>query len=322
MELTGKDLGVLKTRIQGKKDKDGKKGKGKVVAAQSGTADTPATGEGGESSDERDPKEEQKALDLFWKEIEAMDPVSLISDDVVDAFKYVGFDPDVVLKEFLFRGSKAVEYSVVKKDMIDVVTLAIIKGSVTELNLKKTSDAGKVLYKNIATRYGLSIGSTKGKDSTFLTAARVAAAVPGLVAQILIKKPDFAKTFNGPFGSKILPSYLRHQSAAACLPDTLPERLKEFVLGLIIAFTSDQTKTLSKVKTDSAEEIYDRQSDFVLTTYNSKHPTEESRAKIFKNFSLSNDYEKLHPVALKIKKVKSDFVVLTQVELDELLSKV
>jgi len=319
MELKGKDLEVLRTRISGKKLKDARKGKAKESGEGKSVTGT------GESfvqvEPARDMVKEQKLVDAFWKELEALDPVSLISDDVTDAFKYVGFDPDVVLRELLFRGQKKGKTgSAIQKDLVDIVTIAIIKGSVTEKNLKKTSDAGKIFYKKLQDDYGIATGGAKGKDSTHVTVARIAAAVPGVVTQILIKKPEFSKTFVGPFGSKSLPPYLRHQSAAACIPEQISERLKEYVIGLITAFTADQSKTLSNTK-DKPEDLYDSQLNFVMTTHNSKHPSEEQRKRIFQSFSLSSDFERLNTVAVRVKKIKSDFQTLTQQELDTELTK-
>jgi len=316
MELTGKELEGLKSRVQNKKDKEAKKGKSNV-----NTKKPAAEASSSKTDEERNMAAEQKVVEAFWSELEKMDPVSLMSLEVTDAFKYVGYDPDVVLRELLFRGKKAKRsQEELKKDMVDIVTIAIIKGSITEKNLQKTSDAGKLMYKKLQETYNLVTGGAKGRDSTHLTTARVAAAVPGLVTQILIKKPEFAKTFVGPFGSKSLPPYLRHQAAAACIPEGSSEKLKEYLLGLITAYTADQTKNLSKTK-DSAEELFDSQLNYVMTTFNGHHPTEEHRKKIFQNFSLSNDFEKLNMVAIKIKKVKTDFQTLTQQELDAELSK-
>jgi len=319
VELKGKDLETLRSRIAGKKAKDAKKGKGKDPVAGGSGLDT--EGSGVQVDQPRDLAKEQKMVEAFWKELELMDPASLISDEVTDAFKYVGFDPDVVLREILHRGQKKGKNgTAIHKDLIDIVTIAVIKGSVTEKNLKKTSDSGKVMYKRLQDDYGLATGGAKGKDSTHITVARVAAAVPGIVTQLLVKRPEFSKTFVGPFGSKSLPPYLRHQAAAACIPEQTPEKLKEYVLGLITAFTADQSKTLSNTK-DKPEDLYDSQLNFVMTTHSSKHPSEALRKKIFQSFSLSNDFDKLSSVASRVKKIKIDFQTLTQQELDAELNK-
>jgi len=317
VDLNTKDLDILKKRVDGKKKKLAATGKQKVPVYTPGTS-VPG---GPLVIDVRDTAAEMKNVDAFWIELEKLDPATLVSQDVLDAFKYIGFDPDVVIKEVLFRGKEAKRTSEeIKKDIVDMVTIAIIKGSVTEKNLQKTSDAGKVMYKKLQDIYKIATGGAKGKDSAHLTVARVAAAVPGIIIHVLIKRPEFSKTFVGPFSSKTLPAYLRHQAAAACIPESTSEKLKDYILGLITAFTADQTKVLAKSK-DSAKELFDTQLNYVQKTFSVKHPSEDNRKKIFKNFSLSSDYEKLSIVAAKIKKIKSDFVTLTQAELDEELAK-
>lgn len=324
VELGADDLAKLKKRLENKRARDAKKGKGKEVLT------TETLSEGGALVDAtkevvkeiRNIVQEMKDVVEFWKSIESLDTSELITPDVVSAFQYIGFNPDVIMREILFRGKKAgKDHAAILGDMVDIVTIAVIKGSITSDNLKKISDPGKVLYKRLQDTYQLETGGAKGKDSTHLTVARVAAAVPGMVIQVLVKRSEFAKTFVGPFGSKTLPAYLRHQAAAACLPGTLTPKLKDYIIGLITAFTADQTKALSKSKKDTAEELFDTQLNYVVTTNSSAYPSEAQRASIFKSFSLSNDYQKLADVATKIKKVKSDFVTLTQAELDAELAK-
>lgn len=331
--LDDEEFKILEARIKDRKEKKagktpirgGTEGRGGARGGARGGRGGFSGGSGGTALTPEDPDETQDItadeLERFWNELEKLDPTTLLEEDVLDAFKYIGFNPDLVLQTFMARGKAAgKDSSTMKKDLVKVVTIAIIKGSITDNNLQKTSDTGKVIYRELKDTYKFVTGGAKGKDSKVLTVARVAAAVPGLITQVLVKKPKFAKTFAGPFGSKSLPPYLRHQAAAACIPEAAPERLKDFLLGLITAFTADQTKNLSSTKS-SAEELYDLQQNFVQTTFDSNHPKEETRKKIFQSFSLSGDYLKLQAVGQKIKKVKSDFAVLTQSELDDDLSK-
>jgi hypothetical protein len=325
LDLPSTELETLKTRINGKKTKDAEKTQKKQGGTDSdwSKVDDPKDKDKGNEDEDIS----QKALDQFWIELEKLDPASLMDEDVLNAFKYVGFDPSIVIKQLLIRGKKAgKDPNQIKKDLVTIVTIAILKGSITERNLQKTSDSGKVVYKTLKEAYGLIDNGAKGKDSSHVTVARVAAAVPGIVIQILVKRPEFAKIFIGPFGSKSLPPYLRHQASAACIPETASEKLKDFLLGVITAYTADQSKTLTKgstkVKdTTSPEELFDTQMNFVITTHGSHYPGEDQRKKIFSSFSLSSDYEKIKSVAIRLKKIKTDFVVLSQQELDEELTK-
>lgn len=314
LELSPVLLTALEKRIAGSEAKGKGKKKKKVTL-------TPDTSKKGGADEEEDSDEDggstlievsDSALDAFWAELETLDISALISEDVVKAFEYQGFNPNVLLKTLMVRGltlKKPREQ--IQEDIVNLVTIAVLKGSITEKNLLKMSDEGKIAYAKFEKDYKLQKGGSKGKGSDHITVARVAASMPGIVMQVLKAKPTLSKLFPGPFGSTALPYYLRHQAAAACIPSTTPDRLKDFLLGLITAFTADQTKALSSAKTGS-EELFDKQVSFVLTTHTSLHPSDDSRLKIFKKtFSIENDYEKIASVAAKIKKVKSDFVVLT-----------
>jgi ribosomal protein L19E len=316
-ELSPTLMEKLNARIAGFEKKAGKK-------AAKNTPETSKAGADDEDSDEEVSSAvviSEKALDAFWEELEKMDVSTLIGDDVIRAFEYQGFNPNKLLQTIMKRGMDAKkDKNQILKDIVDMVTIAIIKGSITEKNLGKMSDTGKLTYQKFESVYKLVKGGSKGKESDHVTVARVAATMPGVVMNVLKQKPGLTKQFAGPFGSSALPYYLRHQAAAACIPQNSPPRLIEFLLGLITAFTADQSKVLSQSKT-GADELFDKQSNFVTTTYSSAHPVEASRVKIFKSFSLESDYEKISVVAAKIKKVKTDFVVLTIEQIAEDLAK-
>jgi len=258
----------------------------------------------------------------FWEDIEKMSGDDLLDPQVILDFQYVGFDPNTILKSIIQRGRTAKKSDeVIKTDIARMCTIAIIKGSITEVNLKKMSDTGKKVYSNLEAEYGLKRGGSKGVDPTVITIARVGAAFPGSMMKILMQRPDLSKKFSGPFGSKVLPSYLRHQSAAACIPETLEDTAKNFLLGLIVAFTSDQSKTISKSK-DKAEELYDRQENFITQTHSSAYPSEAVRKSIFKSWTLLADFDKLKIVSDNISKEIKSFTALAKEDLQKSILKV
>jgi hypothetical protein len=277
---------------------------------------TPGTTDTGEEPVQKE-EVSKKALEEFWNEIESADVSTLVSQDVIDDFQYVGFDPDKVASEILLRGiKKGKDIPAILKDMVDMVTVAVIKGSITEKNMKRMSDKGKVTYAKYKDLYDLKDGGSKGMTSEHITIARIAAAVPAMVLDVLLNRPKLAKLFSGGFGASKLPYYLRHQAAAACIPEDLPERLKEYLLTLITAYTSDQSKSISESK-EKVEDIFPKQMNFVMTTHGSHHPSEKKRKLIFKRFTLESDFEKLSVVATRIKKLIPEFVPLTQDQIAE-----
>lgn len=261
-------------------------------------------------------------LEKFWAELDAMDSDMLLDEQVVKDFQYVGFNPDTILRSVISLGRAAkLNAAEIKKDVARMCTIAVIKGSITDNNLKKMSDEGKRSYSILEERYKLKRGGSKNIDPSVITIARVGAAFPGSIMKILLKRPELAKKFSGPFGSKVLPAYLRHQSAAACIPESLSEEVKAFLLGLITAFTADQSKVISKSK-DRPEEIYDKQENFVMQTFSAVHPTEAVRKEIFREWPLDADYDKLRAVATNIMRIKPDFATVTQQELRAAIRKI
>jgi len=258
-----------------------------------------------------------REVDAFWKTMEGLSGDDLIDADVVRDFQYVGFDPNVIMRSIISKGRSAGRTNAaIMSDIAKLCTIAVIKGSITDTNLKKMSDAGKIAYGQLEAIYNLKKGGSKGVDPDVITVARVGAAFPGSISKILMQRPDFAKRFAGPFGSKTLPPYLRHQSAAACIPETLSENLKGFLLGLVTAYTSDQSKVISKSK-DKADELYDRQESFIMQTHSSLYPIEKVRKELFKTWTLVADYDKLNSVATNISKINKEFVVISKDDLKD-----
>jgi hypothetical protein len=292
------------------------------------TKDTPATStvkgkepEGTKNEVSKDVSESDALM--FWNEIDSMSGDELLSEQVVLDFSYVGFDPNTILKSIISRGRAAKRSKdEIKSDIADMCSIAAVKGSITENNLKKMSDGGKRFYEKIEARYGLKKGGSKGVAPDVITIARVGAAFPGSMMKILMKKSDLAKKFSGPFGSKILPSYLRHQSSAACIPESLGQNAKDFLLGIITAFTSDQSKVISRDKKRTPLEIYENQENFINQTHSSNYPSEKVRKSIFSSWTLIADFEKLNMVAANVIKVNKSFTLISSEDLQTAISAV
>jgi hypothetical protein len=262
----------------------------------------------------------EEEAEKFWAELEALSGDQIIDNQVVLDFQYIGFNPNVILKSIISRGRSARKSNEeIVKDISQMCTIAIIKGSVTDTNLKKMSEAGKRTYTSLETTYGLKRNGSKGLDPQEVTIARVGAAFPGSMMKILMVRPDLSKKFSGPFSSKTLPPYLRHQSAAACIPETLNETAKSFLIGLIVAYTSDQSRVISKSK-DKTADVYERQENFITQTHSSSYPAEEVRKKIFKTWTLIADFDKLKQVGDVVAKEITTFTSISKEDLQKAVS--
>jgi len=261
-----------------------------------------------------------KELNAFWDDLERYSGDNLLDAQVLADFQYVGFDANEIMRSIIQAGTAAKrKRDVILSDIAKMCTIAVVKGSITDRNLKKMSDAGKKTYSELEALYNLKKGGSKGVDPKVVTIARVGAAFPGSIMKILMKRPDLAKKFAGPFGTKILPPYLRHQSAAACIPDSLSDDVKTFLLGLITAYTSDQSKVISKSK-DSPSDIFDNQENFVTSTNSSSYPSEQVRKSLFQTWTLVADFEKLQTVAAQIVKVNKSFEIISKETLQTAIS--
>jgi hypothetical protein len=322
-KLSGTQMKLFRKSI--KKIEDEEK---EAAMTDDDTKDTPVTS----AAKGKEPEEDKKELSMdvsepdalaFWNEIDSMSGDELLNEQVVLDFSYVGFDPNTILKSIISRGRAAKRSKdEIKSDIADMCTIAAIKGSITENNLKKMSDGGKRFYEKIEARYGLKKGGSKGVAPDVITIARVGAAFPGSMMKILMKRPDLAKKFSGPFGSKVLPSYLRHQSTAACIPESLNQNAKDFLLGIITAFTSDQSKVISKDKKRTPLEIYENQENFINQTHSSSYPSEKVRKSIFSSWTLIADFDKLNMVAANIIKVNKTFTLISSEDLQSAISMV
>jgi hypothetical protein len=314
--LTKNQMNIFKKEIKKIEEEE------KAAMSENDTVETPPTTAAGKKPElvkptPATPVVSEADLNSFWKELESQTGDDLVNESVIQDFQYIGFDPNLILKTIISRGRAAEKgRAEIMSDIAQLCTIAIIKGSITDTNLKKMSDSGKRSYGVLKASYGLKENGSRGVDPDVVTVARVGAAFPGSMMKILLKKPDLAKKFSGPFGSKILPSYLRHQSAAACIPETLENNAREFLLALVTAYTSDQSKVISKTK-DTALEIYEKQENFVLQTHSSHYPTIDIRKTIFSSWSLIADYDKLKTVSDSIVKAGKAITLISKEDLQK-----
>lgn len=271
-------------------------------------------------SDKHAPKVPDPTIDVSEQELRSMwdmvdnADVTMISPDVIEAFKYQGFNPDAVLKS-LMKSKKSAKISNPDflKDITTLCALAVIKGSITDKNIKKMSDKGKSQYDLLEKRYNIVRGGGKGKPAEVVTVARIAAAFPGKVVQLLQTKQVPGRDFIGEFHTHKLPGVLKHQALAACIPKDFAERSKDFLLDLITVFSVDQTRTISRTKEGSAE-LIERQKQFTNVSHGGAYPPENQRKMIIKIFQWNEIFPLITPVATHVKGKWNDFHLVTQQE--------
>jgi hypothetical protein len=260
-----------------------------------------------------DPKIEITETEIrnMWNLIDQYD-VTVLSADVIEAFKYQGFNPDMILKS-LMKSKKVARISNDEflNDVTTMCALAVIKGSVTDKNIKKMSDKGKAQYDILEKRYNITRGGGRGKPAEVVTVARIAAAFPGKVIQLLQTQQVPGRDFVGEFHTHKLPGVLKHQALAACIPKDFAERSKQFLLDLVTVFSVDQTKTISKTK-DSTADLVERQRQFTNVSHGGLYPPENQRKMIIRMFNWNELFSQINPVATHVKGKWNDFTLVTQ----------
>jgi hypothetical protein len=259
------------------------------------------------------PSVSENEMSAMWKQIDALD-VTLISDEVIASFQYQGFNPDAILKSLLSSKKKnGINNKQFLSDVSTLCAITIIKGSITDTNLKKMSEQGRIKYGELETRYGISRGGGRNRPAEVITVARIAATFPGKIIELLQSGKIPGRVFVSDLQTHKLPSALRHQALAACIPQTLKERSKNFLLDLVTAFSVDQTRVISKDKSDIAAQI-DRQHQFTLTSHSGPYPSEDVRKKIFTKFNWQSHFDLITPVATHIKTKWPAFNLVNQTE--------
>jgi len=283
--------------------------------------DTPKGSEAGPSGQQDKGKEREAGpvvsdddLINMWTVIDKIDLLNLISDDLIKDFQYAGFNPDAILRSLLKKKKENdVSDDQFKADLASMVLIAIMKGSITDDNLIKMSDGGKRRYGELEKRYDIKRGGAKGKAGDIVTISRIAATFPGMVIRIISGHKETARSFSGSFKTDKLPAFLRHQAISACIPKSLDESAKDFILGLIVAFSVDQTKAISKTK-ESYLDLFGKQKSFTLVSHNGAYPPENVRKEIFKTLPWIDSYARMKEVSDVVKKIVTDF---DQISLDE-----
>lgn len=282
-----------------------------------------------EESEEEEVKPKKKAkasgsgdvsdadLARIWTMVDEIDLDGLITPEIIKDFQYSGFNPDAILKSLIKKKKeKGVSNTQFMADISTLVLIAIMKGSVTDGNLKKLSDGGKRRYSSLEETYGLKRNGAKGKSGDVVTISRIAATFPGVVVKTISEYPDTARAFSGSFKTDKLPSFMRHQAMAACIPKSLDDKTKEFILSLIIAFSVDQTKSISKTK-ESYGDLFSKQKNFTMVSHNGAYPPDKVRKEIFSNLEWKNGYPKMKEVFDIVKKTVTD---LESVDVDHFTS--
>lgn len=253
-------------------------------------------------------------LSEMWTSIDKQD-VTLIDEDSLRIFEYEGFNPDLILRSLMVSKKRGlIADDEFLRDILIMCGVAIIKGTVNDNNYKKMQKAGQDAFMSLEAKYSISRGSGKGQAGDVVTIARVAAAFPGKVIQLLQNKKVAPREYISKLKTHGLPPLMRHQALAACIPRDLKEEVREFILGLITAFSVDQSMVISAKKPELLECIKS-QNNFTRVSFGGKYPSDKVRKAIFSQYNWVEMFPKLLEVGKVYAKANDDFNVIELADL-------
>jgi len=260
-------------------------------------------------------------IDDMWSTIDGKD-LGDIDESALADFDYQGFDAEVILRQVLTHGKSAgLTNKQIMKDITSLAGLAQKKGSVTDKNYPKMKKSGQAEYDKLAARYHIVKGSGKGKSPEIITVSRIGPTFPGRIMRMLSAGKLSARSFIGPLKSSSLPKILQTQAFPPALPTTMESDAKDFVLGLCIAYSVDQTIAIADGKKPTVEEALKTQVGFVMLSHNSKHPTETLRKDMVSQINWPDLYDRSLVCAQTYKKFSPDFVVIARTDFLAAISK-
>lgn len=258
----------------------------------------------------------EKDVEDIFTELQSETSITSYSDEPMSGFDFDGFDPGTVIKVVLSKGKeKGVSREDVLKDLSHMATIAHKKGSITDTNYKRLKPAGKTMYDQLSTRYGLKLGGAKGQPADVITIGRIGPAMSGRIFLLLNSGKIKPKRYTGSCQSSTLPDIFQSDATASNIPAALTGVAQQYLLGLCEARSIDKSCSISpKTPKPKAKDVLQDQKQFVFTSYSSKYPAESDRLINFKKVSWDDLFDKTLPCAQAYKKINEEFAIPTKTD--------
>lgn len=256
----------------------------------------------------------EKDVEDIFSELQSETSITTYTDEPLSGFDFDGFDPGTVIKVVLAKGKeKGVAREEVLKDLSHMATIAHKKGSITDTNYKRLKPAGRTMYDQLSTRYGLKLGGAKGLPSDIITIGRIGPAMSGRIFLLLLADKIKPKRYTGSCQSSTLPDIFQSDATPSNLPAALTGVAQQYLLGLCEARSIDKSCAISpKTPKPKAKDVLSDQKQFVFTSYSSRYPSENDRMINFKKVSWDDVFDKTQTCAQAYKKINDEFVIPTK----------
>lgn len=241
--------------------------------------------------------------------------LSALRAEQFDQFQYQGFDPLKLVSALLkVKTDKSISDKDFVDDVLQMVAIGMIKGSINDHNIKKMSEEGQKDVLAINSKYGIKMGGGRGQSSSVITFPRVMATFPDIAVRMtaIIGGKKFS---GGPLMSTQLPEYMQVQVFPAIVPRGLGPDVKKMLLTASLCYSIDQSVQISQLKNPDLKALAATQSNFVMVGHNSPIPADEVRKNVFNKLSLARDYQSIVSVLEIYKeKIDSSFVIVPKAE--------
>lgn len=219
-------------------------------------------------------------------------------------YDFIGFDPMTIIAVIKIIAD---HYNDPEKVMLSDVRFCIAAclymGNIQAKAMSKRSAEGRAKLSYLATKYGITMGTTQsGQPAEVLTFPRVAASFPILAIKMADKISP--KSVNLEFKSALVPGCMRLTPFASLCPPTMKEGVRMMLLEACNAHGSDMAIAYEKGRLKKAKKAvkYDvlsmanDQWAFIEVASSSPVPDDASRKALLSSLKLPTYYAAIHDV--------------------------
>ena len=251
-------------------------------------------------------------FETFYQNLNVSSIDTLLAKIDLQIFNYEGFNARVIAETFYKRCGEDSRDEKINK-LMKCIAFAISNGSITEKSYRKLGPDAKAEYSILEQQFILKRGAVTDKAND-LTVQRIMAAFPDLGVRTSLRMAE--KNFVGPCKSVLLPRVFKNNSMPALLHNKMSENKKMLFKFCCLAYSIDQTLTISKESDRDTQEkkrmLAANQLRFIEIAMGSTWPTQvekcNSLTKIERMENLNGkDYEVMNEVA----KLSASFIGYT-----------
>jgi len=236
-------------------------------------------------------------IDYVMVRMELFDLDGVI-EEYISRYDFMGFQQDTYIKSLILkRSKKKIAKDEFEIDLVKMIVMFLKIGNPNDNNMGRRSQEAKDDWQQLKSRYNI-VTNASGQDSRVVTIPRTASSFPILTMRVAERVG--VRDFPGPFNSRSLPWYLKVSVFPACVPHDMSEGTRNLLLAAAAAFSAEQSLAFPRSRGTPANSILIDQFKFILISYNSKYPSEESRSWYLNTLPIIDDYARIRAVSERV----------------------